>query len=359
MWMMRRKSAEELDSILYFLSNALTSVIDDNSYLAHHGATMPQIGAGLATAEIASRLAMFREQVVDVSEREFMVVTKLARARHWAQELRRHEPHLRADIDAFLAATASCERMVRNRTPDAQSVFDGQAQPKRFLANRVPEGRLAAEAALSLMERLEAAERGEVPEETGPRYLIGGEMSVEALNDACERLLARLLVHYGWETEQAAVAEEHEDAALLDDATEADREELNAGAGEAPDAEATAADNAPDATGEEECGAATSEFEQSEAGEEPDTVSVAASSEGADTTPDEQAGHVENALAPEEGTEATADTQRTSAPGGADHDAASDKPQEGATDVPREDKASAPDGNAPQGSEQDQGAVTA
>jgi len=235
MWMMKRKSAEELDSILYFLSSALTSVIDDSSYLAHHGAAMPNIGAGLATAEIASRLAMFREQVCDVSQREFMVVTKLARARHWAQELRRHEPHLRADIDAFLSATARCEAMARNRAPDAQSVFDGQAQPKRFLADRVPGGRAAAEAAVSLVERLEAAERGEQPEPDGPRYLIGGEMSVEALNEACERLLARLSAHYGWE----------DDNAELEDDTEADAPELTNEA-DAPDAGTATPDEVTD-----------------------------------------------------------------------------------------------------------------
>jgi hypothetical protein len=217
MWMMRRKSAEEMDGILYFLSNALTSVMEDNSHLAHHGAMMPQIGAGLAAAEIASRLAMFREQVCDVSQREFMVVTKLARARHWARELRRHEPHLRADIDAFLSVTARCEAMARDCAPDPESLFDGEAQPKRFLAGRVPAGRSAAEAALSLMERLQAAESGDpLPDDGGPRYLIGGELSVEALDEACERLLARLSAHYGWEdAAQEAIAEDEPEA--LDD----------------------------------------------------------------------------------------------------------------------------------------------
>jgi hypothetical protein len=210
MWPNKRKSAEELDSILYFLSSALTSVIDESSYLAHHHAALPQIGAGLATAEIASRLAMFRQQVCDVSEREFIIVTKLARARHWAQELRRYEPHLRADIDAFLAATACCETIARERTPDAQSLFDGHAQPKRFLADRVPGGRVAAEAALSLMERLEVAESGEPMAEDGPSYLIGGELSVEALNEACETLLARMAAHYGWEDEAQGLPAEDE-----------------------------------------------------------------------------------------------------------------------------------------------------
>lgn len=227
MWPIKRKGAEELDSILYFLSSAITSVIDESSYLAHHEAALPHIGAGLATAEIASRLAMFRQQVRDVSEREFAILTKLARARHWAQKLRRYEPHLRADIDAFLAATARCEAMARERTADAQSLFDGHTQPKRFLADRAPGGRTAAEAALSLMERQEGAEGTQQPGEERPGYLIGGEMSVEALNDACETLLARLAAHYGWEDGTPAPDTDSQDA--LSDYQEIDEAAEDAG----------------------------------------------------------------------------------------------------------------------------------
>jgi len=242
MWMMRRKSAEELDGILYFLSNALTSVMEDNSHLAHHGAMAPKIGAGLATAEIASRLAMFREHVCDVSEREFMVVTKLARARHWARELRRCEPHLRADIDAFLSVTARCEAMARDCAPDAESLFDGEAQPKRFLAGRVPVGRSAAEAALSLMERLQAADSGEpLPDDGGPRYLIGGELSIEALDEACERLMARLSAHYGWEDGALEAIAEDEAEALDDETAQAGSAKMEAGGASEPDAAPEAA----------------------------------------------------------------------------------------------------------------------
>jgi len=226
MWPIKRKSAEELDSILYFLSSAITSVIDENSYLVHHQAALPQIGAGLATAEIASRLAVFRQQVCDVSEHEFAILTKLARARHWAQELRRYEPHLRADIDAFLSATKHCETMARERTADAQSLFDGHAQPKRFLADRVTGGRVAAEAALSLMERLQSLERGEIADDEAPSYLIGGEVSVEALNDVCETLLARLAAHYGWADEAQGLSAEKASAALDEpEIAEADADE--------------------------------------------------------------------------------------------------------------------------------------
>ncbi len=255
MWMMTRKSAAELDGILYFLCDALNAVIDDSSYLAHHSAVAPKIAAGLAAAEIAARLAMFREQVCHVSEREFMIVTKLARARHWARELRRHERHLRSDIDAFLALTARCEAMARDCAPDPQGLFDGEAQPKRFLAGRVPGGRLAAEAALSLMERLEAADGSiPLPDDDTPLYLIGGELSVEALEEACERLLARLSAHYGWEEgAPEAIAEDGAEVPQAEGEAEAiERAEAKAPEPDdaATDAEAAAPDQAAQASQE-------------------------------------------------------------------------------------------------------------
>jgi len=272
MWMIRRKSAEELDGILYFLSSALTSVIEGTSYLAQHGAMVPKIGAGLATSEIAARLAMFREQVCDVSQREFMVVTKVARARHWARELRRHEPHLRADIDGFLTVTAHCEAMARNSTPDPESLFDGEAEPKRFLAGRVPGGRAAADAAVSLMERLAAVERGEIPpEDDGPRYLIGGELSAEALDDACERLLSRLSEHYGWDDTDTQVAAEAEVESLppQEDGAEAPGQAASAEEETGSSAEAMAGDaQAPSPPSTPDTAPETSHADGEEAGAE-------------------------------------------------------------------------------------------
>ncbi len=324
MWPIKRKSAEELDSILYFLSSALTSVIDESSYLARHHAALPQIGAGLATAEIASRLAVFRQQVCDVSEREYVIVTRLARARHWAQELRRHEPHLRADIDAFLAATVRCEAMARERRSDAQSLFDGHAQPKRFLADRVPGGRVAAEAALSLMERLEAAERGEVADEESPGYLIGGEIGVEALNDVCETLLARLAAHYGWADEAQGLPAD-EAAADLDqpeiDEVDADEDApadlADAGPAEPEQTAARESDarSAP-MTESPEKTEAVADTPETREGEKlaAETASVkegeAKSSEGKEPAPDQTA----DSGAPAERRKPAAPTERTAAP---------------------------------------------
>jgi hypothetical protein len=142
----------------------------------------------------------------------------------------------------------------------------------------VPGGRAAAEAAVSLVERLEAAQRGEQPEPDGPRYLIGGEMSVEALNEACERLLARLSAHYGWE----------DDNAELEDDTEADTPELTNEA-DAPDAgtatpdevtdtETAADDTAGDAAEEAHAEAPVSQEEEAESGPVPEDTMPATTS---------------------------------------------------------------------------------
>jgi hypothetical protein len=311
MWPIKRKSAEELDSILYFLSSALTSVIDESSYLVQHHAALPQIGAGLATAEIASRLAVFRQQVCDVSEREFVIVTRLARARLWAHELRRHEPHLRADIDAFLAATVRCEAMARERRSDAQSLFDGHAQPKRFLADRVPGGRVAADAALSLMERLEAIERGEIADDESPSYLIGGEISVEALNDACETLLARLAAHYGWAEEAAAELDEPEIGEADADEDEEALDEAEAGTAEPEQTaarESEAITEAPEKT-EDAAEAQETQGEEaqvSEEGEKP-AVETASAKDAASTA--------NSAAEPERAPDQAAESDASSEPG--------------------------------------------
>jgi hypothetical protein len=327
MWPIKRKSAEELDSVLYFLSSALSSVIDESSYLVQHHAALPQIGAGLATAEIASRLAVFRQQVCDVSEREYVIVTRLARARHWAHELRRHEPHLRADIDAFLAATVRCEAMARERRSDAQSLFDGHAQPKRFLADRVPGGRVAADAALSLMERLQSLERGEIADDESPSYLIGGEISVEALNDVCETLLARLAAHYGWADEAQGLPAEEAAAALDEpeigeaDANEdAAADQVDAGTGEPKQKAAGASgpiteapektEEAPETQGEEtqeseeveKPAAETASAKDAEAnsGGEKEPAPDQAAKSGASSEPSKPAAAIEQTAEPEE-----------------------------------------------------------
>ena len=350
MWMIRRKNAEELDSIVYFLSSALNAAIDDSTYLAHHRSMTPQIGAGLATSEIASRLAMFREQVCDVSQREFMLVTKLARARHWAQQLRRHEPHMRADIDAFLSVTAPCEGMVRNRATDAQSVFDGHAQPKRFLADRMPAGRVAAEAALSQMERLEAAERGELPDDDGPRYLIDGEISVEALNEACERLLTRMSVHYGWEDDSTGV---ENDAALRDQAaTDAPDQpaenDAAVAAGAQPGKEAQ--EKAPDDTGGETSQAGAASAEAATGARNVDTAESAQAP--TESSRDEQSGPPDNESQTTLDTDAGErdGTVAAGSPDGSDSDADADEAASAATcgDKEADDRAEPPHVAPPQ-----------
>lgn len=195
MWKMMQANEEQLEAVLYFLCSSLYSALEDSDYLSRNSCQLPELGPGLATTEIVSRLADFRERIWDVGNCEALVVTKILRARQWALELRRYEPHLRADIDAFLQATEVCKGMSERLVPDAHQLFDGDAQPRRFFARRI--------SACGTAESGAQAIEGASPD-LSHTYRIGGEVAVDEINDACERLLTRLGEHYGWDEEAEA-----------------------------------------------------------------------------------------------------------------------------------------------------------
>ncbi len=207
MWKFDQASDEQLDSILYFLCSALSSAIDDGDYLCRNSYQLPDIRPGLGTEEISSRLAAFREQIWDVGNCEALVLTKISRAREWAVSLRRHEPHLRADIDAFMSATAACEPLSRRIMPDANALFDGAAQPRRFFARRM--GPLTQGALALAAPETNENEADEAFSGTAQRsYMIAGVTSMSEIIDACDRLLVRLSQHYGWDEMSGDIADE-------------------------------------------------------------------------------------------------------------------------------------------------------
>jgi hypothetical protein len=203
MWNFNQASDEQLDSILFFLCSSLSSAIDDGDYLSRHSCELPDIRPGLATEEISSRLATFREQIWDVGNCEALVLTRITRAREWALALRRHEPHLRADIDAFMSATASCEPLSRRLMPDAGALFDGAAQPRRFFARRLAPATLET---LALAESEPDAREDLLPHS----YMLAGETNIADIIDACDRLLVRLGQHYGWDEMQPDTADDND-----------------------------------------------------------------------------------------------------------------------------------------------------
>jgi hypothetical protein len=171
-----------VESIVFFLSEALRSAIEAGDRLQHSVCSTPQIAHGMDTAEMLDRLAGFREQTKQLWGMEMLMLTKILRAGELAKELRPHTIELRPEIDTFRLATVMATDLRNMLMPDADTVFNGAVQPKRFLEAR---GYASREGAMS---------RDELS-----GYQIGGQVDVRLLMDACEALHFTLAGRYGVE----------------------------------------------------------------------------------------------------------------------------------------------------------------
>lgn len=194
-----------LESIVYFLSEALRAAIEAGDSLQQSGCDVPHLDHGMDCAEIADRLASFRQYIQGLWSREVLLIAKLLRARELAKELRMHEPELRPEIDTFRLATVSSADMQETLLPDAQNLFNGAVQPKRFLAARGYSAIDDAGGAHSLLG-----------------YRIAGQVDVRLLLDACEALHFGLAARYGFDSlpMRAILARDDEEPMLLDDEAE-------------------------------------------------------------------------------------------------------------------------------------------
>ncbi len=174
---------EHLDSVVYFLSEALRAAIEAGDNLQQTPCETPQLGVGMTCAEIADSLASFRERIKAFWNEEVVMVAKIMRARELVKELRALEPELRPEIDTFRLATVSVPDLQATLLPDAQYFFNGGTQPKRFLEQR---GHGVADAS------------GRSDPVAG--YKIAGHTDVRLLVNACEVLHFGLAARYGFDS---------------------------------------------------------------------------------------------------------------------------------------------------------------
>ena len=194
-----------LESIVYFLSEALRAAIEAGDSLQQSGCDVPHLDHGMDCGEITDRLASFRQYIQDLWSREVLLIAKILRARELAKELRVHEPELRPEIDTFRLATVSSADMQETLLPDAQNLFNGAVQPKRFLETRGYSAIDDAGAADPLLG-----------------YRIAGQVDVRLLLGACEALHFGLAARYGFDAlpARAMLAHDNEEPMLLEDEAE-------------------------------------------------------------------------------------------------------------------------------------------
>lgn len=191
-----------LESIVYFLGEALRAAIEVGDRLQQSACDMPKIAPNMGCTEIADKLAAFRQHTQALWNLEMLMLTKILRARDLAKELRIHEPELRPEIDTFRLATVYATDLRETLLPDTQNIFNGAVPPKRFLEAR---GYTALEAS--------------GPSEPLLGYKIAGETDIRLLLDACETLHFGLAARYGfdWLSPSTALSPGPEAPALLED----------------------------------------------------------------------------------------------------------------------------------------------
>ena len=191
-----------LESIVYFLSEALRTAIEAGDSLQQSGCDVPHLDHGMDCGEITDKLATFRQYIHGLWSREVLLIAKILRARELAKELRVHEPELRPEIDTFRLATVSSADMQETLLPDAQNLFNGAVQPKRFLETR----------GYSAIDDAGGALLG---------YRIAGRIDVRLLLDACEALHFGLAARYGFDSlPMRAMLATDEEPMLLEDEAE-------------------------------------------------------------------------------------------------------------------------------------------
>jgi hypothetical protein len=169
-----------LESIVYFLSESLVAAVHAGDSLQHSVCRSPHIEPGMDCTEMAGQLAGFRKTIQDLWAYELVMVTKILRANDLAKELRNYEPELKPEIDTF-RLTALMASELRNRLlPSADSIFNGQSEPKRFLESRG-----------------HVLENGTVRDAPLRGYRVAGQADVRLLLDACEALHYSLASRYG------------------------------------------------------------------------------------------------------------------------------------------------------------------
>lgn len=180
MGILSTEAQDHTESVVYFLCEALRSAVEVGISLEQGAYDAPQIAPSMDCAEIADKLAEFRQHMHELWSCEVLMVAKILRARDLATELKSCEPELKAELDVFRLATANCTMLRDLLTPKAQNMFDGACHPRQFL-----------------QDRYSAAYD---PDDTNPRsYRIAGHTEIEQLLDACEALQYGLAAHYGFD----------------------------------------------------------------------------------------------------------------------------------------------------------------
>jgi hypothetical protein len=113
-----------IESIVYFLTEALRAAVESGDSVQQSLCEAPQLSTNMTCGEIADRLAAYRKHLRAIWSYEVLLVAKIMRARELVKELRTLEPELKPEIDTFRLATVSAADLQDLLLPSAQKAFN-------------------------------------------------------------------------------------------------------------------------------------------------------------------------------------------------------------------------------------------
>jgi hypothetical protein len=168
-----------VESVVYFLTEALRAAVESGESVHQSLCEAPQLSPNMDCAEITERLAAYRKHSRAIWSYEALMVAKIMRARELARELRTIEAELRPELDIFRLATVSCSDLQGLLMPSAQHRFNGVDQ--RHVEDR----------GAGLFDGIKA--------DPLAGYRIAGHTDLTLLLGACEALHFALAARYGLE----------------------------------------------------------------------------------------------------------------------------------------------------------------
>ena len=130
------QNAEQLQSVVFFLSDHLCSAIDVSEELFGLRFASENMNSDLTSEDILDRLDEFHQFLDEIRTYEFLLLTKINQARHWCIHLRQLDRDLRPVIDLFNSATSSVAKIEQVLGIDEQNVFDGEGSAQHLIESR-------------------------------------------------------------------------------------------------------------------------------------------------------------------------------------------------------------------------------
>ncbi len=183
------QNEEQLQSVVYLLSDHLCSAIEVADQIMGLRYVSEPISPGLSSENILSRLDDFHRFLDHIRTYEFLLVTKINQARHWALHLRNFESDFRPLIDLFTTSTDIVADASNILETNEEAIFNGEGQPQHLIESRQ-----------LFTETLRDEEDGvcqPVCISANENFLLGGKVRLVALIDVCTTFLDSLDARFG------------------------------------------------------------------------------------------------------------------------------------------------------------------